>query len=36
MKRFCVNCGKELSEGSDICLNCGKMVNSNSQNVQPA
>lgn len=36
MKRFCVNCGKELSEGSDICLNCGKMVNSNPQNVQPA
>lgn len=31
-----VNCGKELSEGSDICLNCGKMVNSNPQNVQPA
>ena len=27
MGKFCVNCGAELKEGSDICLNCGKMIN---------
>ena len=27
MGKFCINCGAELKEGSDICLNCGKMIN---------
>ena len=27
MGKFCVNCGAELKEGSDICLKCGKMIN---------
>lgn len=27
---FCINCGKELTEGANFCANCGKAVNSNA------
>ena len=26
-KRFCSNCGKEISPNADVCLNCGRSVN---------
>lgn len=31
MGKFCVNCGAELKEGSNICLKCGKKINSDIQ-----
>jgi len=26
MAKFCVNCGKELSEEQEVCLGCGKII----------
>lgn len=26
---FCINCGKELTEGTSFCANCGKTINEN-------